>query len=67
MVNLFKILELPLKGNFIPYPSRSGVEVGSYAPDFTLPDVHGQSFTLSNLEPKWTFLYLTRIVDRGFI
>lgn len=67
MVNLFKILELPLKGNFIPYPSRSGVEVGTSAPDFTLPDIHGKGFTLSAVEPKWCFLYLTRIVDRGFI
>ncbi|QUW04752.1 redoxin domain-containing protein [Chloracidobacterium validum] len=43
------------------------VEVGQAAPDFTLPDTHGKPFTLSALEPRWCLLYLTRIVDRGFI
>lgn len=66
-MNIAKILELPFKGNFIPYPSRSRVEVGSAAPDFTLPDVAGRPFTLSAVRPRWCLLYLTRIVDRGFI
>jgi hypothetical protein len=67
MVNLWKILKLPLQGNFIPYPSNSSVEVGSRAPDFTLPDIAGAPFTLSGVEPRHCLLYLTRIVDRGFI
>ncbi|OYT71206.1 MAG: hypothetical protein CFK52_08770 [Chloracidobacterium sp. CP2_5A] len=66
-MNIAKILELPFKGNFIPYPSRSLVEVGQPAPDFTLPDTQGRPLTLSAIEPRWCLLYLTRIVDRGFI
>lgn len=66
-MNIAKLLELPFKGNFIPYPSRSVVELGQLAPDFTLPDIHGQPFTLSAVAPRWCLLYLTRIVDRGFI
>ncbi len=66
-MDIAKILELPFKGNFIPYPSRSLVEAGQLAPDFTLPDTQGRSFTLSAVEPRWCLLYLTRIVDRGFI
>ncbi len=67
MVDIAKILMLPLKGNFIPYPSNCPVQVGMQAPDFTLPDVNAKPFTLSDVEPRHCLLYLTRIVDRGFI
>ncbi len=66
-MDITKLLELPFKGNFIPYPSRSQVAVGSLAPDFMLPDVQGRPWTLSAVAPRWCLLYLTRIVDRGFI
>ncbi|MGQ9898562.1 MAG: hypothetical protein ACUVR8_13540 [Acidobacteriota bacterium] len=66
-MDITKLLELPFKGNFIPYPSKPTVELGQLAPDFTLPDIYGQPWTLSAVAPRWCLLYLTRIVDRGFI
>ncbi len=36
---------------------KSGVGVGSRAPDFTLPDQHGQPVTLADLRGGWVVLY----------